>query len=207
MYKARADAADIAGALYNDARRGRGHLESFGRFVDYKEDAAPGRLAPARGAAQINGLAGNDGGHGMARVHGIGVHDPRHRLLVGIHVGRGHILFRPYEVEQFRGITARHAFKLARGHLRRVADDAALRAAERDIDDGAFPGHPGCERTHFVQSHIGRVAYAAFGGPAREVVLDAIAFKDFYAPGVHARRDVDLQLAIGHAHHGVEVRV
>src|SRR3712207_8197946 len=44
-------------------------------------------------------LARDDGVNGVARVHGVCVHDPRHRLLVGIHVGRGHVLLRPDEVE------------------------------------------------------------------------------------------------------------
>src|ERR1044072_8502006 len=86
------------------------------------------------------------------------------------------------------------------------ADHAALAATEGDVDDRALPGHPRRERTHFVDSDIGRVTDAALGGPAREVVLDAVALKDLDAAGVHADGDVDLQLAVRYAHHGVEVR-
>jgi hypothetical protein len=38
-------------------------------------------------------------------------------------------------------------------------------------------------------------------------VLDAVALEDLDAAGVHADGDVDLQLAVRHAHHGVEVGV
>jgi hypothetical protein len=38
-------------------------------------------------------------------------------------------------------------------------------------------------------------------------VLDAVALEDLDAPRVHADGDVDLQLAVRDAHHGVEVRV
>jgi len=89
----------------------------------------------------------------------------------------------------------------------RIAANAALGPAKRNVDDGALPGHPRCQRTNFINIHIGRVAYAALGRAASEIVLDAKAFKDFYAPGIHARRDVDLQLAVGDAHHRIEIGV
>ena len=53
--------------------------------------------------------------------------------------------------------------------------DAALGAAERDVDQGALPGHPHRQRPDFVE--VGRrvVAQAALGRAARDVVLDAVA--------------------------------
>ena len=88
-------------------------------------------------------------------VHGVGVHDPGHRLLVGVHVGRGNILFRADELDDLGCVAARHALQFALAHLFGIADDAALGAAERNIHDRALPGHPAGQRAHFVQRDIG----------------------------------------------------
>ena len=53
--------------------------------------------------------------------------------------------------------------------------DPALRAAERDADDGGLPAHQLGERAHLVQVHLGVEADAALVGPARAVVLHAEA--------------------------------
>ena len=91
----------------------RRHAEPLDGLVDDEQEAAAGRLAPARGAAEVNGLAGDDGRHGVARVHRVGVHDPGHRLLVGVHVGRGHVLLGADEVDELGRVAARHALQLA----------------------------------------------------------------------------------------------
>ena len=110
-------------------------------------------------------LAGHDGGHGLAHVHGVGVHHPGHGLLVGVDVGRGNVFFRPDELDQLRGVAAGHALQFALRHLVRIADDAALGAAEGNVDHGALPGHPAGQGAHFVEGDVGRVADAAFRGP------------------------------------------
>src|SRR6202040_2176164 len=96
-------------------------------------------------------------------------------LLVGAHVGRGDVLFGADELDELCGVASGHSLELALGHLLRVADDAALRSSEGDIDDGALPGHPGGERANFVEGDVGGVTDAAFGGAAGDGVLDAIA--------------------------------
>ena len=68
------------------------------RLVADDHDAAAGGLTAAAGSANVERLAGDDAGHGLAHVHGVGVHHPRHGLLVGVHVGSGNILFRPDEI-------------------------------------------------------------------------------------------------------------
>ena len=82
-----------------------------------------------------------------------------------------------------------------------VADDAALGAAEGDVDDGALPGHPGGEGADFVEGDVGGVADAAFAGAAGDGVLDAVAGEDFDGAVVHADGDVDDDFAGGVAEH------
>ena len=72
----------------------------------------------------------------------------------------------------------------------RIADHAAFAAAERNVDHGAFPGHPGSQRAHFVQRHVGRKADAALGGAARDGMLHAIAGEDFEPAVVELHRNV-----------------
>ena len=146
------------------------------------DDAAAGGLAASARAADVDGLAGDDGGDGLAHVHGVGVHDPGHGLLVGVHVGRGNVFFRADEFDQFGGVAAGHALEFALGHLVGVADDAALGAAEGDVDDGALPGHPAGQGADFVEGDVGGVADAALGGAAGDGVLHAVAGEDFEVP-------------------------
>ena len=179
------------------------------RLVADDRDAAAGGLATAAGAAEVDGLAGDDRGHGLAHVHGVGVHDPGHGLLVGAHVGRGNVFFRPDELDQLGGVAAGHALQLALGHLLGVADDAALGAAEGDVDHRALPGHPGGQGADFVERDVGRVADAALARAARDGVLDAVAGEDFDAAVVHGHGDMNDDLAGGIAQHlpdaGVEI--
>ena len=111
-------------------------------------------------------------------MHGIGVHDPRHRLLISVHVRRGNIFLGPDEVEQLRRIASRHPFKLAEGHLNWIADDAALGAAKWNVDDGTLPCHPRSQGSYFVKVNVGSETDAAFRRTARKVMLDAKAFED-----------------------------
>ena len=81
----------------------------------------------------------------------------------------------------------------------RIADDAALGAAEGDVDHGAFPGHPGGQRAHFVERDIGRKADAAFAGSARDGMLHPIAGENFQPAVVKQDRDVNGDLLGGRA--------
>src|SRR6202789_3324537 len=189
--------AYVAEALDDDRGFGGDHVEVFEGLVGDDGDAAAGGLATASRAAERDGLAGDDGGDGLAHVHGVAVHDPGHGLLVGVHVGRGDVFFRADELDERGSVAAGHALELALGHVLWVADDAALGSAEGDVDDGALPGHPGGEGADFVERDVGRVADAAFGGAARDGVLDAIAGEDFDAAVVHGDGDVDDDLAGG----------
>ena len=144
-------------------------------LVAHHLHAAARGLNAALRAAHVDRLARHHGGHRLPHVHGVGVHDPRHGLLVGVHVRRGNILLRPDELDDLRRVAARHALQLAAAHVLGIADDAALGSAERNVHHRALPGHPTGQRAHFVQRHIGRVADAALARAARDVVLHAEA--------------------------------
>ena len=106
--------------------------EMLGGLARRDHHAAAGRFAAAERSAHDDRLAGDDGGFGVADVHAVGVHDPRHDLFVGVDVGRRHVLVGADGVDDFRDVAPRERFQFARRHLRRVADDAALAAAERE---------------------------------------------------------------------------
>ncbi len=91
------DGADIAEALDDGGAVVGLHLEDVHRALDEIDDAAPGRFAPAGGAADAHRLAGDDLGDSVALVDGIGVHEPRHDLLVCAHVGANDIGMRAHE--------------------------------------------------------------------------------------------------------------
>ena len=159
--------------------------------------AAAGRFAPAERAAHLDRLAGHDGGRRVADVHAVGVHHPRHDLIVGVDVGRRHVLFRTDGVDDLGDVAARQRLELAARHPRRIADDAALAAAERDVRDGALPCHPRGERGDFVERHVRVVADAALGRSERDVVLHAVAGEDLDLAVVHLDRAGDGDLALG----------
>src|SRR6476620_7139420 len=92
------DTTHISRALHDYTRLAGRHLEPLDTFVYNKHYAATRGFAPSGRAAEVDGLARHHCVYGMPRVHGVGVHDPRHRLLVGIHVRRGHVFFWSNEV-------------------------------------------------------------------------------------------------------------
>ncbi len=131
----------------------------------------------------------------MAHVHGVGIHDPGHGLLIGVDVGRGNILLRPDEVDDLRRVAARHALQFALAHRLGVADDAALGAAEGNVDHGALPGHPTGQRAHFVQRDVGRVADAALARAAGNVVLHPEAGEHLDVAVIHGHRKMNNDFA------------
>ena len=159
--------------------------------------ASTGSLATSQRAAEHDGLAGHDRGLGVPDVHGVRVHDPRHHLLVGVDVGRRHVLVRPDGVDDLGDVAAGERLDFATRHPRRVADDSAFAAAEGDLRDGALPGHPRRQRRDFIQADIGVIADAAFGRAEADVVLDAVAGEDFDLAAVHLNRARHDDLPLG----------
>ena len=144
-----------------------------------------------------SGLPVTTAGFRVADVHAVGVHHPRHHLLVGVDVGRRHVLLGADRVDDLGDVAARQRFELAARHPRRIADDAALAAAERDVRDGALPRHPGGQRRHLVERHAGVIADAALGRAERDVVLHAIAGEDLDLAVVHLHRTGHGDLPLG----------
>ena len=78
----------------------------------------------------------------------------------------------PMILDDCPDVRAREVFQFAFGHASRIAHDAALSAAERQIDDGGLPGHPAGKRTDRVDRLVGMKADASFRRPAGKVVLN-----------------------------------
>src|ERR1051326_1141755 len=181
VHQLRADATNISRALHDYASLARRHLESLDAFVDDKQYAATGRFTPACRAAQVDWLARHHCVDRMARMHRVGVHEPSHSRLVGVHIGSGNVLLRSDEIEQLCCVTPRHALELTHGHLLRVTDDAALGAAEWNIHHCALPCHPRRQRANFVDVHVRRITDAALCWTTSKVMLHAKALKNLNA--------------------------
>jgi hypothetical protein len=147
--------------------------------------------------AEFNGFAGDDAGDGATLVRRVGVHHPGHDLRIRVDVGSGDILGRADDDADLAGVAARDFFELVQGQALGVDPDAAFGAAVGDVHCGVLDRHPGGERQDFLQGHVGVVAHAAFAGPAREVVLDTVAFEMRDFAGVHLDGDIDDQRPLG----------
>src|SRR6516164_6530191 len=104
-------------------------------------------------------------------MYGIGVHDPRHHLLVGIDVRGRNVFSWSDKINELRCVAARHPFQFPNRHFVRIADDAALGTAKGDVYDGAPPSHPTGQCTYFIQSKIGSITDSSFSGTACNRVL------------------------------------
>src|SRR4029079_19161478 len=85
------------------------------------------------------------------------------------------VRIRPDDALELRREAAGHRLELLGAHPRGIDRDPTLRAAERDIDEGALPGHPHRECTDVVEIRRGVVTQTAFRGSPRHVVLDPVA--------------------------------
>ena len=101
----RRDRTDVAEALDRD--RGAFHVdpEVLGRFAR-RTIMTPRPVASRRPSEPpiSTGLPVTTAVDGVADVHGVGVHEPRHDLLVGVHVGRRHVLVGSDRVDDFRRV-------------------------------------------------------------------------------------------------------
>src|SRR5205807_334674 len=80
------NAADVTASLNYDTRISWLHLESLCRFSYDNQQSPSGRFAPPPRSTEIDRFTRHDCIDGVTSVHGIRVHDPRHRLLISIHV-------------------------------------------------------------------------------------------------------------------------
>jgi len=85
--------------------------------------------------------------------------------------------------------TAANTFLFARTQIVRVTYNTAFTAAKRDIDHGAFPGHPHRQRPYGVD-RFGRVkANATLTGTARVIMLDTKTPEDLRGAIIHPHRN------------------
>ena len=84
--------------------------EYLERFEGGDHAASTRGFGPTARPAKFEWLAGDDSCYCMAAVHRVGVHDPRHRLFIGVYIGGGHIPLGTDEFPDFRSVTARDSF-------------------------------------------------------------------------------------------------
>ena len=144
-------------------------------------------------------LARDDAQHGVPDVHRVRVEDPGHDLRVGADVGGGDVLLGADLVDDLARVAPGQPLLLTDREQLRITDDAALRTAERQAHQGAFPRHPHREGLDLVQRHCRVVADPALRRPSRHVVHDAIALEgeDRAVVHLHGNRDLDALLALG----------
>src|SRR4029077_18008701 len=83
-----------------------------------------------------------------------------------------------------------HALEFAAGHFAGIADDAALGAAEGDVYDSAFPGHPGGEGANFIDGDVRGKADAALTWAPNRGMEHPVTGENLELTVVHANRNV-----------------
>src|SRR5205085_4537939 len=182
---------DVSESLHDRSALFRIHLEHVHRALDQVNNAAPSRLTPSFGAADRDRFAGDDFVHAIALVNRIGVHEPRHDLLVRAHVRTHDVGVRADERNHLLHVTARHGLELVPRKFVRIARDAAFRAAIGQIRQRAFPAHPHGERGGFAHRQIRRETRAALGRAECQVMLNAISLESLGAAVIHVDRQRD----------------
>ena len=193
--------ADVAVALHREPSAVEREVLLFGPLVDGIDHALAGRLVAAHRAARTERLAGDDTAHGVlvlgARAVHVGVHHPDHGLGVGAHVGGGDVILGADVGAEVVGEAAGDPLELRLRVVLGVDPDAALGAAEGDIEQCALVGHERGERLYLGQRHMVAVADAALVGPQDVVVLDAVAGEELDRAVIHADGEVDDDLVLG----------
>ena len=171
------------------------------------ERAARRRLLASERTADRERLAGHDAEHRVALVHRVGVEDPGHHARVGADVGGRDVLLRADLVDDLAREAAGHPLELPPRKPLRIADDATLRAPEREAHQRALPGHPHRERLDLVERDVRVVANPTLGRATGDVVRDAVALVDGHRAVVHRHRDRDLDRLLAALEDVDQVRV
>ena len=122
------------------------------------------------------------------------VHHPGHRLRVGAEVGSRDVPVDRDEMLNAGRVPSRQTVELAHAQRAGVALDAALGAAERDIDQRGLPGHERREGADLFLISLRVVPHASLVRSPHAVVLDPVAIEHFERSVVHPDRDRDVQL-------------
>src|ERR1700730_17892328 len=154
-------------------------------------------FSASMGAAQFERFPGDHGRDRMADMHGVGIHDPGHDLLVRVDVRTEDIFFWTQHLHQVRRVASGEPLEFTLGHLVWIANHPAGCAAEGDIYHRAFPGHPTGECPRLVKSYVGAVTQATLGRPTIDGVLHPESGKCLQRSIVHLYRYVHDDLAGG----------
>src|SRR5207253_183479 len=98
------------------------------------------------------------------------VHEVQNCVLAIVNVRGGNVFVRADDGGNLVGVAASQVLQLVLGKLVGIADDATFCTSERNVNDGAFPGHPHSERLDFVEGDVGMITNAALAGAAHAAV-------------------------------------
>ena len=111
--QARNRCANISKSLDRDGRAAQGHFLHLACFLDHVHATASGGVAASLRTANRHGLPRDHSGRRVTDRHRVGVHNPRHRLSVGVNVRCWNIDLGADDGLNFRGVAARHALEFA----------------------------------------------------------------------------------------------
>src|SRR5262245_4494097 len=189
--EARGHGPDIAKTLDGDAPAPQLEAQASGRLVEHVDQATTGGLAPARRPAHDERLAGHHARDTPALGHGVAVHDPGHRLLVGAEIRRRDVEIRTDEEDDLGRVAPRQGLPLPERQRAGVAADAPLGAPVGEAPEGALPApHQGRGRDG-AQIDVEVVAEAALRWPESRVVVHPVAHEHLGPAGVHPDWDRD----------------
>src|SRR5678815_1120017 len=106
----------------------------------------------------------------MTAHHRDRVHDPRHRLFIGVDIRRGYISIWSNDRCDLKSIAARQSLEFAFRKTLRITNYAALPAAIRNADGCTLPGHPRGQCFDLFERDVGVITNAAFCWTTRNVV-------------------------------------
>lgn len=164
---------------------------------EHEESALRGRaVAPLR-SARGERFTGKRAGGPLSDEAGILVDHPSHDFRIGVHVRRRNVGAGSKVFVKSADVSAGEAFEFVFGKFRRVHDDSAFAASERQVEHCGLHAHPCGERHHFVFVHALVEADAPFVRSSGAGVLRPVTGEGFYGSVVHFEDEVRLEHAFG----------
>ena len=196
--------AHVAEALDGDPCARNAAAQPAEQLQRQAPHAAAGCLIAAWNPVILHRLAG-DAGRGKSVVLVILIHDPRHHLRRGAHVGRGDVDIGTEQDEDGIHEPPGNAFQYPRRQLRRIDGNAALGTAIGDVDHRGFPGHQRGQGPDLVKVDPRMVPQPALHWTASGVVLHSVADEGRHLTRVELDRDLHLHLAFGRQQEAADV--
>jgi len=140
----------------------------------------------------------------LAGHHRHRVDDPGHRLRIGVHIRRGDVLLGTDDRKDRGGVTLGQALHLSLRQHPWVDRHPTLRAAKREVEDRALPGHEHRQALDLVERDRWVEANPALARSAASGVLDAVAGVDLERAVIHLDRHRDDERALRCGEEAVE---